>query len=65
MEYQVSKPSMLGRLKHFYENSKHVISISYKPSMSDFKKTVKIVLYGTLAIGILGYIISLIVSLIV
>ena len=65
MEYQVSKPSMLNRLKHFYENSKHVMSISYKPSMSDFKKTAKIVLYGTLAIGILGYIISLIVSLIV
>jgi len=65
MEYQVSKRSMLSRLKHFYENSKHVMSISYKPSMSDFKKTVKIVLYGTLAIGILGYIISLIVSLIV
>jgi len=65
MEYQASKPSMLSRLKHFYENSKHVMSISYKPSMSDFKKTAKIVLYGTIAIGILGYIISLIVSLIV
>ncbi|MFP3289106.1 MAG: protein translocase SEC61 complex subunit gamma [Candidatus Micrarchaeota archaeon] len=65
MEYQANKPSMLSRLKHFYENSKHVLSISYKPSMSDFKKTAKIVLYGTLAIGILGYIISLIVSLII
>ncbi|MFP3215175.1 MAG: protein translocase SEC61 complex subunit gamma [Candidatus Micrarchaeota archaeon] len=65
MEYQASKPSMLSRLKHFYENSKHVLSISYKPSMSDFKKTAKIVLYGTLAIGILGYIISLIVSLVI
>ncbi len=57
--------SLMKRLKQFYENSKHVMSISYKPSINDFKRTVKIVLYGTLIIGALGYIISLIVGLLI
>ncbi|MGC8776587.1 MAG: protein translocase SEC61 complex subunit gamma [Candidatus Micrarchaeia archaeon] len=64
-EYKQKKPSMFKRLKQFYENSKHVLSISYKPNMNDFKRTTKIVLYGTLIIGALGYVISLIIGLLI
>lgn len=63
--FKPKKPSIFKRLKEFYESSKHVLSISYKPGMSDFKRTIKIVLYGTIIMGILGYIISLIVGLLV
>ncbi len=52
-------------LQQFYENSKRLLSISYKPSTSEFIRTLKIVLLGTLILGIMGYIISLIVGLIV
>ncbi|MGC8699608.1 MAG: protein translocase SEC61 complex subunit gamma [Candidatus Micrarchaeia archaeon] len=64
-ELKPKKPSIMQRLRQFYENSKHVFSISYKPSMSEFKRTLKIVLIGTLLIGTLGYIISLIIGLLV
>lgn len=48
----------------FYDDSRHVLSISYKPNMELFRKTLKIVLFGTLIIGILGFIISLLIGLV-
>ncbi|MGC8662748.1 MAG: protein translocase SEC61 complex subunit gamma [Candidatus Micrarchaeia archaeon] len=59
------KPSILKKTKLFYENSKHVFSISYKPSISEFKRTLKIVLLGTIIIGALGYIISIIIGFLI
>jgi len=55
----------IGSIKTFWENSRHILSISYKPGMQHFQKTLKIVAVGTLLVGLLGYIISLIISLII
>ncbi len=57
------KFNIVSMLKDFYANSKHVLSISYKPTMDAFKKTLKIVLLGTIAIGVMGFIIALIIGL--
>lgn len=51
-------------LKQFYEESKRMLSISYKPSTEQFKRTLKIVLFGTILLGALGYLISIIVEFI-
>ncbi|MGC8587215.1 MAG: protein translocase SEC61 complex subunit gamma [Candidatus Micrarchaeia archaeon] len=59
------KFDIVQKLKQFYADSKHVLSVSYKPDMPTFKRTLKIVLFGILIIGILGYIISLIIDFIV
>lgn len=55
----------IPRLKQFYENSQRILSISYKPNTSEFMRTLKIVLLGTLVLGIMGYVISLIIGAIV
>ncbi len=49
-------------LKTFYSNSKHVLSVSYKPDMDTFKRTLKVVIIGILLLGILGFIISTIIN---
>ena len=48
----------------FYDDSRHVLSISYKPNMELFRKTLKIVALGTLIIGILGFVISILIGFI-
>ncbi len=45
-------------IKRFYEESKHILSVSYKPTHDEFMRTLKIVLLGTLILGIAGYIIA-------
>lgn len=56
------KLNFLPDFKSFYANARHVINISYKPNMQHFSKTLKIVLVGTLIVGILGFVISFIVE---
>ncbi len=53
------------KVKHFYNESKHVLSISYKPTRPSFMRTLKVVLIGILILGFLGYIISLIIGFLV
>ncbi|MGC8479798.1 MAG: protein translocase SEC61 complex subunit gamma, partial [Candidatus Micrarchaeia archaeon] len=48
----------------FYSNSKHVMSVSYKPDIDTFRKTIKVVLLGTLLLGAIGFIISIILGII-
>lgn len=55
----------IPRLRQFYADSQRMLSISYKPSTQDFKRTLKIVLLGTIVLGIMGYIISIIIGLVV
>ena len=55
----------VGSLKSFYANARHIISVSGKPGQDEFTRTLKVVLLGALALGIFGFIISLIVGLIV
>ena len=52
-------------IKQFLEDSNRILSLSYKPSTEEFKRTLKIVLFLVLILGALGYIISIIVGLIV
>ena len=49
----------------FFSDSKHILSISNKPTNDEFKRTLKVVLFGTIALGIFGFAISILVGLIV
>ncbi len=55
----------MGKLKKFIENSKHVLSVSYKPTDAEFRKSAKLIIFGILLMGALGYVISILVSLII
>ena len=52
-------------LKEFYGESRHILSVSYKPSNETFRRTLKVVLLGTIALGVLGYLISLIIGFLI
>lgn len=52
-------------IKQFYEDSKRLLSLSYKPSADEFKRTLKVVLFCVILLGVIGYAISIIVGLIV
>jgi protein translocase SEC61 complex gamma subunit len=52
------------KIMQFYDDSKRLLSVSYKPSNDEFKRTLKIVLFCTIILGVIGYIISIIVGLI-
>lgn len=54
--------SVLQKLKDFYSDAKHVMSVSYKPDMDTFKRTLKVVLIGIILLGILGFLIYLIIN---
>ncbi len=54
----------IAMIRQFIADSQRMLSISYKPGMPEFKRTLKIVLFGTILLGIIGYIISIIVGLI-
>lgn len=56
--------NLTKKLKGFYSDSMHILSISYKPDVDTFKRTLKIVLLGIIIIGLLGFIISLIIKFI-
>lgn len=55
----------IKKLKQFYDDSKRMLSVSYKPSKEEFNRTLKIVLLGTIILGILGFLISIVIGLIV
>ena len=54
--------NVVGKLKDFYSDAKHVMSVSYKPDLDTFKRTLKIVLIGIILLGILGFVIYLIIN---
>jgi protein translocase SEC61 complex gamma subunit len=53
------------KVKNFYTESKHTLSMSYKPTPEGFRRTLKIVIAGILILGIMGYVISTILGFIV
>ena len=55
----------VGSLRSFYANARHILGVSGKPSNDEFMRTLKVVLLGAIALGLFGFIISLIVGLIV
>ncbi len=50
-------------MKNFIQNSRHIISISYKPNRAEFNRSAKIIILGILIVGSLGFFIALIISL--
>lgn len=52
----------IPRLKNFYNDARHIMSVSYKPDLDSFRRTLKIVLIGVLILGILGFIISFVIN---
>lgn len=59
------KLDLKGRLTRFMENSKHVLNISYRPTNEEFKRSAKVIILGILVIGVVGFVIGVIISLLV
>jgi protein translocase SEC61 complex gamma subunit len=57
--------SIRGKFRQFIDNSKHVMSVSYKPNSEEFNKSAKLIIVGILLLGFLGLIIAVVVSLLV
>ncbi len=51
--------------KKFIDNSKHVMAISYKPNRDEFERSAKLIIFGILLIGTIGFIMALIISLVI
>jgi protein transport protein SEC61 subunit gamma and related proteins len=56
---------IVGSVKKFIDNSKHVLSVSSRPSDAEFRKSAKLIIFGILLMGALGFVISVLVSLII
>ncbi len=59
------KLNPIASMKRFYEESKHIMSVSYKPTHDEFMRTLKIVVLGIVILGFMGFIIALILQLLV
>lgn len=51
------------KIKEFLSHSKIVLNVTKKPTAEEFKKTALISAIGILLIGLIGYLITLIMSL--
>ena len=49
----------------FMDNSKHVMGISYKPGRDEFSKAAKLIIFGILLIGVVGFVLAIVISLII
>ena len=58
------KPGLGGRLKNKIKQYKRVLSVSHKPDMDEFRKSMKITGSGIIFLGIIGFVIFLIYFLI-
>ncbi|MCL5262323.1 MAG: protein translocase SEC61 complex subunit gamma [Candidatus Marsarchaeota archaeon] len=56
---------LAASLSRFVQNSRHIISISYKPTQLEFNKSAKIIILGIVLIGVLGLVFAIMISLIV
>ncbi|MGD0729019.1 MAG: protein translocase SEC61 complex subunit gamma [Candidatus Micrarchaeaceae archaeon] len=57
--------SITSKLKKFIDDSRHVISISYKPTREEYNRSARLIIFGILLIGTIGFIIAIIISLII
>ena len=51
--------------KKFVTNAKHVMSISYKPTRAEFTRAAKLIIFGILLIGTVGFVLAIVISLII
>lgn len=56
--------NVVGRLKAFIDNSRHVLNISYRPTNEEFKKSAKMIIITILIIGFAGFLIGIVVTFI-
>lgn len=56
---------IFGSFKKFLDNARHVMSISYKPTRDEFNRAAKLIIFGILLIGTVGFIIAIVISLII
>jgi protein translocase SEC61 complex gamma subunit len=54
--------NIAAKLRNFYSDAQHVMSVSYRPDMDTFKRTLKIVLIGIILLGILGFVLYLLIN---
>ncbi|RJQ15537.1 protein translocase SEC61 complex subunit gamma [Candidatus Woesearchaeota archaeon] len=63
--YEVEQPTNAwGRLKAFVKECSRVLRITKKPSKEEFQTIAKVTALGTAAIGLVGFIVYMIVTLI-
>lgn len=55
---------IIKHIRNFYADSKRVLEVSYKPDSVTFRRTIKIVLIGTILLGALGFVVAEIVGII-
>jgi len=56
------KWNIVASTKQFINESRRILSISYRPTHDEFMRTMKIVLLGVLILGVAGFIIALIIG---
>jgi protein translocase SEC61 complex gamma subunit len=55
----------MEKLRRAVSDARHVLSMSYRPSGDEFNKSAKMIIIGILLVGLMGFVISLVVSLII
>lgn len=57
--------NVVQSVRKFISDSKHVLSISYKPTEQEFNKSIRVILLGIAIIGVMGFILAIIISLVI
>lgn len=52
-------------IKKFITNARHVMSISYKPTRDEYNKAAKLIIFGILVVGVMGFLVAILISLII
>ncbi len=60
-----AKMSLKEKFNQFIDNSRHVLSVSYKPTTEEFDRSAKLIIIGILLLGFLGLAIAVVISLLV
>lgn len=55
---------MIGKIRDFVRQAIRVLNISYHPTSEEFNMTAKITGFGMIAIGVIGFVITLIFGVI-
>lgn len=56
---------IISNFNTFVSNARHILYVSYKPGEDRFRRTAKIIIIGIVVIGLMGFVIALIVSLLI
>ncbi len=59
-EQKDQKPNVISKLKNFTKESIRVLKVTKKPTKEEFKVIVKVAGLGIMAIGLVGFVITMI-----